>query len=105
MKKLVALALVCSFLLTGCVLHKTSVIQARGGEFQGTFWSYAPIKGKDVVLTWIREIFFTNEKDKELPPLYQMYLSEKGAAGTEDPAKKSRHLTNGKKSVYLRKRR
>lgn len=86
MVKIIAGLLIC-LLLSGCVLHKTSVIQMRGEKLEGVVWNYIPVKGEDVVLTWIREIFFTDEKDRKLPPLLQMYLDDKGAAGLKEKEK------------------
>ncbi len=84
MKRIIVLLCIVSFLLSGCVLHRTSVIQVRGGEIEGAVWSYVPVKGKDIVITWIKETFFTSEKGRKLQPLLQMYLNEKGEAKLED---------------------
>ncbi len=77
MKKLIAGIIVAGLLMTGCVWHKITVIKFSGGEIKVPFGSYVPIQGKDLKGTIIRQVWFTDEWGREIPPIKDMDVKEK----------------------------
>ena len=75
MKRLICLLLACLF-LSGCVFHKISVIKFSGGDVKVPLGSYVPIQGEDLKGTIIRQVWFTDEKGREIPPIKDIGIKD-----------------------------
>ena len=84
MKKIICLLLVCCFMLSGCIINKVSVIKISGDRLGFPVGGMIPASGKDIKGLLVRWFFWTNEKGREIPPMPEIIIKEKGSEETTD---------------------
>ncbi len=83
MKKLIVGIIIASFALTGCVYLHDAVIKVSGDKVGFPVGGFIPASGDDIKGYLIRRIYWTDEKDRKIPPPFTVTIYE-GSKGEDD---------------------
>ena len=78
--KILFVVALCS-LISGCVYWKNTVMHISGAKVKAPFSSITPIEGEDISGTVQRQVFWTNEKGREIPRLSDVTITDSGKDG------------------------
>lgn len=85
MKKLLVLSLAIMLLLPGCAYHAVTVARLCGDNIEAVVdGTPISVKGDNLNAIIIRQMFFTLEPGRQVPPLCDVKSIEKGENATKD---------------------
>lgn len=76
--------LLCVFCLSGCVINRVSIYKIRGDKLGFPIGGMIPISGEDIEGILVHWFFWTNDKDRPVPPMPEIIIRDKGVGKNTD---------------------